>query len=119
MVLWLGGAVSAAAAATTESLLRAETEAFNHLRAFDYSWRKKITPNNLYEQRLIHFGSGNDRDVVLRRINNQVSLQCIHLPKLVHDTQLPHRFERLAVVHRCIFEGQGSFLDGDLGACVY
>ena len=98
----------------TENILeRAFAELFRHRLAFNRHVKKEIAPKSFYEQRLVHFGSGQGSDAVRDRLS-QKGNKIIALPSLKYDEEIKSPFSSLIYTHRCLFQNQPQFVAGKM-----
>lgn len=79
----------------------------------DFLISLNLSPSHFYDERLIFFASGQGNDLVESRLNSS-SKNNLLLPDLIYDQAVPHTFDNLVYVHRCLFENQPLFIGGDL-----
>lgn len=69
---------------------------------------------SFYEQRLEYFGLGKGDDLVEARLNH-VAYGKVMLPQLKFDGEVESKtLRKLVYTHRCLFNGQPPFVDGNL-----
>ena len=110
-----GGYVSGGASGPNKevALFRASSEIIRHYLGYLKSKTLALSPAHFYDERLIFFASGAGNDLVEDRLST-VSNNVIVLPKLIYDRAVPHGFEKVVYVHRCLFENQPLFVGGNL-----
>lgn len=96
-----------------ETLLRALDELYRHCLAIDNIRKNNLKPESFYEKRLAYFGFGKGNLLIRERIEAK-GRKSIFLPTLKTDEQIPHQFDDLFCVHRCLFTDQPPFIGGDL-----
>lgn len=67
-----------------------------------------------YERRLRFFGLTKDGTALARSRQKARGSRTIKLPRLAHDSSVPHSLSELVAVHRCHFENQPEFVGGEL-----
>lgn len=67
-----------------------------------------------YEKRLRFFGLTKDGTALARIRLKARGSSTIKLPRLAHDSPVPHSLSKLVAVHRCHFENQPEFVGGEL-----
>lgn len=95
---------------TEDIFFRAFDELYRHGSAIQRANEEKLNPISFYEQRLLYFGSGLGDQLVIDRFL-QKGTECIILPELAFDSQVPTKFLDF-VVHRCYFQNQPPFVGG-------
>ena len=95
------------------TLNRAAGELFRHAMAARRLLDKSVEPESFYERRLAFLLSSNGRSAFHNRIAIQ-GTQPVILPHLVVDEIVPHKFNQVVTVHRCLFESQPPFIGGKL-----
>lgn len=90
---------------------RCFAELLRHSLAFNKHLTKNIQPKSLYEKRLIYFASGKGNSLIDEKLS-ATSTTLIRLPSLKYDRTIPHIFDDLISVHRCIYENQPPFIGG-------
>ncbi len=95
-------------------VIRGLAELVRHGLALSRFQDGKAIPSTFYEKRLVHFGFGNGNWSVSERLNH-FSKNRLHLPPLAVDSKIESpKFSSLIATHRCLFEGQPPFVDGEL-----
>jgi hypothetical protein len=92
---------------------RALAELIRHSIATARWLKDNKMPSSFYEKRLCYFASGKGNALVEARLNS-TNIEIIKIPELSIDTIIPHKYEDLVTVHRCLFEGQPPFIGGAL-----
>lgn len=115
--LRLGGFISGGACGDIsqekETLLRAFDELYRHGLAIENIRKNNLTPQSFYEKRLAYFGFGKGNLLIRERLEAK-GRKSIFLPTLKTDEQIPHQFDDLFCVHRCLFVDQPPFIGGNL-----
>ncbi len=88
-------------------LTRALSELLRHALVLIQQKQKPLKLSE-YEQRLLYFASPEGKKTFYRRILEKGN-QCIELPSLVIDAQIPS--DGTHYVHRCLFRNQPPFID--------
>lgn len=112
------GYISGGAAGPTtkcgEIIIRGLAELIRHGIALSRFIETKRSPVTFYEERLLYFGLGHGNHLVGKRLS-QNSNQILELPELeIDDEIISENFGKLVAVHRCLFQGQPPFVDGEL-----
>lgn len=111
---FISGGASGKKGTETEIVVRALAELIRHGIALRRFLDSSIIPKSFYEKRLVYFGLGFGNELVLSRLNRKSEL-CLQIPELEFDEQIPsNSFSELIVTHRCLFQNQPPFVDGDL-----
>lgn len=110
-----GGYISGGAAGADKdaTLFRASSEIIRHYLGFLKYKELNLSPCHFYDERLVYFANGFGNHLVEDRLNS-TSDKSLVLPKLIYDTPVPHTFENVVYVHRCLFKNQPLFVGGDL-----
>lgn len=69
---------------------------------------------SFYEKRLRFFGLTKDGTALARSRLKAKGSKTIKLPRLAHDSSVPHSLSEIVAVHRCHFENQPEFIGGEL-----
>ncbi len=112
------GVVSGGACSSREEVrlaqFRAMCELARHALAVHRMAEKNLKPETFYEQRLAFFGLEASGENLVRQRLEHKGTSSITLPELEIDEVIPHTFDNLVAVHRCLFENQPPFVGGDL-----
>lgn len=93
---------------------RGLSELIRHGIALKRGIAQNISGSTFYEKRLMFFGLGRGNDLVVERLGKSGANK-VDLPNLQIDQEIPSReFNKLVYVHRCLFENQPPFVDGEL-----
>ncbi|MBL7542577.1 MAG: hypothetical protein JNL11_02120 [Bdellovibrionaceae bacterium] len=93
---------------------RGLSELIRHGIALKRGIAQNFPASTFYEKRLMYFGLGHGNDLVLERLGKSGTNK-VDLPNLQIDQEIPSReFNKLIYVHRCLFENQPPFVDGEL-----
>jgi hypothetical protein len=115
--LRLGGFISGGACGelsqAKETLLRAFDELYRHGLAIENVRKNNLTPQSFYEKRLAYFGFGEGNLLIRERLAAKGGKSVV-LPTLKTDEQIPHQFDYLFCIHRCLFIDQPPFIGGHL-----
>jgi hypothetical protein len=92
---------------------RSFSELLRHSLAYHKYLVNNISPKSLYEKRLVYFANGEGNSDVDHRLKNSTE-EPVCLPDLKFDQLVPHAFQDLISVYRCLFKNQPPFIGGAL-----
>ncbi len=112
---FLTGGAAGHRGAPREIFVRGLSELIRHGQALRRFQEQKLDPTTFYERRLLYFGLGSGNELVRQRLSRGHSTETIVLPRLEVDGVIVNsKFEFLIATHRCLFEDQPPFVDGEL-----
>ena len=93
---------------------RAACELLRHAIAVRRLNESGKTPLSFYERRLAFFGCTEAGTQLVDRRIRATGVESVLLPDLAIDEPIPHAWDDLVAVHRCLFENQPPFVGGKL-----
>lgn len=111
---FISGGAAGKTGSETEIIVRALAELIRHGVALKRFLDFDLKPQSFYEKRLVHFGLGYGKDLVLTKLNRNSELS-VQIPDLAFDERIPSdKFSELILTHRCLFQNQPPFVDGEM-----
>jgi hypothetical protein len=94
------------------TLFRSSVELMRHYHIIEKLRTSNEVPSSMYSQKLLHLASGTLDNALKARLKSVGSKDCPK-PRVLFDSEISHRFDKLYYVHRFAFENQPDIVSNN------